>query len=1289
MSQVETNTILRRGVAILWQTVAIAVVFVAVLLSAMRLALPHIDKVNHNITEFLSQQLNAQVKIQEITGDWRQGGPSLSLAQLSVVDDAQNTLSVEQLNIGIDVISSLQQMSLVTHDFDLSSAELILKKFKTAPNANNEDVSALVPLLEKVFIEQLTYFSIDDLNISLLTENYNQTYNITELTWLNRNKQHTGLGKINVSGQQVASLSVALSGGVNNLSGQIYFAADDVPIANLLPAKLAQYIDESSNFSTDAWVMIDDNAVTKIIGAVPPNALKLSYNQENLAVKNDAFTWSLTPETTTWQFSLPNAVISVNESKATLALNGRIYPDGQTELSLEQPLALGFTNKIWEFLRPEDASLDISGALSAASFHWFSNTIQLGHLTLQDLALSSSKYIGVDAINVDLNWHKIDEITDFHIDVRGNNGTILSRDVLLADDLVFYELAADAYVQRHPAGTKLLASSLALDADIVDISLKADFTDILNLTADLVPETVANIIPLLPTQLMGKQTYAYLVRALNTATQSGKVEQATVTWQGLPQDFPFTDGNGFFNAQVAIKDADFLFDSRWPVLEELDLVLNFVNDDLFMEAPKARLGNVTVSDMKASIPGLNGRSILTIDASGEGTGFAVSQVMANSSLADSLGKVLSDNIIISNGLSATLNLEIPLTGRNVKANGDVQLTDNYVLIKNIDTELTKTSGTISFANDNVTSTDLTAHLLGQPVDIAFALSPTAEAYEADIQVTGDFDSEPLVVNLNQDLADLTDGIISWQADIDLNFPFNAPFSYAVDLNATLTDTELNLPLPFATAQQLQLAVTGDAKFTQVEASLDDNVSFTGTLPHAEMQFSRAHLRLGEELPLANMGTGFSIAANLPQVDIFDWYRFVEVIISASDNEQKNGLFAAPERIFINADSALIAGQQLNAVNATVKQADDNWQISLTSNETRATANLYNDWLGNGIDINANYINLTQWASSENAMDVSWELLDLPPIRFNCGQCSILGNNFGQITMNTVPNEQGIAISEFRIKNSEGELSASGQWDFNTSDTHANTFLDGSLRTEDFGQFLQRFNFDSGIVDSSAEFTFALNWQDTPMDFNFKNLDGEVDWALTDGYLTEISDKGSRIFTLVSLESLVRKLSLDFRDVFAQGFFYDEMRGTIAIEQGIASTQDTVVDGGAGEIEITGFTDLSAQELNYNVSFTPDVTGNLPALMYFMVNPPTAIAALAVNQVLTEAKVFSNINYSITGTFADPVIAELGRTSADVSIPTRVTGELPIDPVQPISELDKQGLPILQPLPDNTETNNGR
>jgi len=225
--------------------------------------------------------------------------------------------------------------------------------------------------------------------------------------------------------------------------------------------------------------------------------------------------------------------------------------------------------------------------------------------------------------------------------------------------------------------------------------------------------------------------------------------------------------------------------------------------------------------------------------------------------------------------------------------------------------------------------------------------------------------------------------------------------------------------------------------------------------------------------------------------------------------------------------------------------------------------------------------------------------------------------------------------------------------------------------------LNEFTFSTGIKDSAARFKLDLAWDNAPFDFAFADVNGNVDWSLSDGYLTEISDKGSRIFTLLSLDSLVRKLSLDFRDVFAKGFFYDKINGTMTIENGIAFTQDTVVDGGAGEIDIAGYSDLVNQELNYTVSFAPNVTGNLPALVYFMVNPPTAIAALAVNQVLTSAKVFSNINYSISGAFSAPVVTELERQSTEVQLPQRQNVQVLKSDDVPLTEIDK--IPVnLQP-----------
>ncbi|QPG05847.1 hypothetical protein IT774_00780 [Salinimonas marina] len=346
---------------------------------------------------------------------------------------------------------------------------------------------------------------------------------------------------------------------------------------------------------------------------------------------------------------------------------------------------------------------------------------------------------------------------------------------------------------------------------------------------------------------------------------------------------------------------------------------------------------------------------------------------------------------------------------------------------------------------------------------------------------------------------------------------------------------------------------------------------------------------------------------------------------------------------------------------TAKQNNLNWDIKVDATQLKAQVALYENWLEQGIKIEADYINLSTWQSAatpaqeagtqeqasatETASD--FNTASFPPVYFHCKECIVLNRPLGEITLNVDRSEAGMRIQQLQVNSEHGLLEARGQWHSDNDHTQ----LSGTLDSNNIGGLLADLGIESGIKDSGADMKFTLGWPQSPLDFDLATLDGGIQWRLSDGYLSELSDQGSRIFTLFSLNSLVRKLSLDFRDVFAKGFFYDDMRGTLSVNQGKAATSDTIIDGGAGEIEIKGYTDLLAQELNYNVGFTPNVTGNLPVLVYFLATPTTALAALALDQMLTSAKVISNVNYKVTGTWDKPKFEEVGRDSKDIKLPT--------------------------------------
>ncbi|MDU0353107.1 AsmA-like C-terminal region-containing protein [Paraglaciecola aquimarina] len=405
---------------------------------------------------------------------------------------------------------------------------------------------------------------------------------------------------------------------------------------------------------------------------------------------------------------------------------------------------------------------------------------------------------------------------------------------------------------------------------------------------------------------------------------------------------------------------------------------------------------------------------------------------------------------------------------------------------------------------------------------------------------------PLLTTYHPTLVPYLTGNSTWNGQIDLTI-LNEGFSYSAKINSELTDVSSTLPAPFAKDKEqtlpLQVISQGNQRASSVQINLGEAIEFNGNFPHQDMQFSRAHLAIGDA-ELVGMGLGFSISANLPELDVTQWYQVLDSLITDIPATEEPLLLEAPKRIFINADTVLLGGQRLTDLDMVAKNTSDSWLLDVNAKQTRMEVAIYKDWLGKGININADFIQLAEWVSDDAEQDDLFapSYQSLPPISFSCARCSYLENDLGKIDIKLSRASTGMRIDNIRLKNSDGLINAEGDWFL--ANGKSSTRLIGEFSSSDFGAFLTGFNFNSGIKDSEASSNFDLSWQKAPYEFNFETLNGDVDWHLSDGYLTEVTDKGSRIFSLLSLESLVRKLTLDFRDVFAKGFFYDKIDGSL-------------------------------------------------------------------------------------------------------------------------------------------------
>ena len=221
---------------------------------------------------------------------------------------------------------------------------------------------------------------------------------------------------------------------------------------------------------------------------------------------------------------------------------------------------------------------------------------------------------------------------------------------------------------------------------------------------------------------------------------------------------------------------------------------------------------------------------------------------------------------------------------------------------------------------------------------------------------------------------------------------------------------------------------------------------------------------------------------------------------------------------------------------------------------------------------------------------------------------------------------------------------------------------GSLSTNNVAREIENIGLVSIIKDSGVKMDYDLVWQGGPHDFTMATLNGDLSTTFDDGYLADVDDKGVRIFSFLSLQSLVRKLSFDFRDIFSDGMFYSELKGNFTLKDGVAYTDNVVMKGTAGDLSIVGNTNLNNGGLDYRMTYKPNLTSSLPVLAWIAtLNPVTFLAGVALDEVITST-VIAEINFEVTGNLDEPLFKQVSRKNKNISVgrssPPKIVDSLP-------------------------------
>jgi uncharacterized protein (TIGR02099 family) len=240
------------------------------------------------------------------------------------------------------------------------------------------------------------------------------------------------------------------------------------------------------------------------------------------------------------------------------------------------------------------------------------------------------------------------------------------------------------------------------------------------------------------------------------------------------------------------------------------------------------------------------------------------------------------------------------------------------------------------------------------------------------------------------------------------------------------------------------------------------------------------------------------------------------------------------------------------------------------------------------------------------------------------------------------------LQQLSLTRPEARLTATGRWDPIDRDAPAGTGasrLTFRLDVDDSGQWLDQLGWAGALRGARGHIGGQLRWPGPPTALTLEQLSGTVRLSLDSGQLLQADPGGAgRLLGVLNLQSLPRRLSLDFRDLYQKGFSFDHIDGDVQIRSGQASTHNLRVRGVQAMVLAEGSASLPGATQDLRVWVVPDFNAGAASLAYAVINPAVGLGTLVtqwfLQRPLAEA---ATREFHVTGRWDAPLVTPVDRT----------------------------------------------
>ncbi len=888
------------------------------------------------------------------------------------------------------------------------------------------------------------------------------------------------------------------------------------------------------------------------------------------------------------------------------------------------------SRELLEKHRPQGriAELKASWTLDGDTLRRYSLKTAFHHLGLE----AGGYFPGAEGLSgmIDLSEKGGDLIVD-----SGRSGLSLPA-VFPEPDIALTALKARANWKNSPAGTDIHLDKLEFAGPDAAGSAQGvyrytgDGPGEIDLTAKVERAEATAVWRYMP-HVVNAEARAWIRRGI----VAGKGYDGRLVLKGKLQDFPFRDGKGGkFVVTARASDARVDYAPGWPAIDGIAADMTF-DTGMKIAASQGRILGAALSGVEVRIPDFESHEeMLLVRGLAQGPTSEFLRFLEQSPLGEKLDHFTADMKASGNG-SLNLELDIPLRhAQDTKMRGDYRFQNNQLQPLAGLPPLNQVNGRLLLTESTATAQDIVGRAFGGPLKVQVR----SAGDKVGIQASGTAQIKEVSNHFGWPLINHLSGSAGWKADIAIR---KRTAEVVVESDLVGITSPLPEPLNKTAASALPLRI----EQTVPEAQREQYRIVLGKVGQGVIVrrlggWERGVFVVGDGEPrLPDRGLAIRVAT--PRIDADAWKNYLpEGSNGGNGGADAGGL--ALNVVSLKTPLLRVFERDFSNVDLTLRPRDSGWQIGLNTKE--AVGDIFWKSAGEGW-VEGNFKRLVVRPAAEIGEGSTTLINTLPGMSLSVDDLHIGDKALGKLELKARNDKGAWNLDMLSLQNPDGALKGKGVW--NNTGRHQ-TRLDFELTAKDAGKLLDRLGYGDTVRRGTARLAGDLQWSGPLTGLHYPTLSGQLTVAAQKGQFNKLEPGVGKLLGLISLQSLPRRLTLDFRDIFSDGLAFDSIEGKLAIRKGVMRTSDPLrIFGPAAQIEMQGETDLKNETQDLQVVVRPEI-GSAAAVGVAIVNPVVGAATLLANTVLQKPlnRLFS-YRYHVTGTWADPKIDKAGEAPPEV------------------------------------------